>query len=186
MKAGRSEQLICNTQIDNQIDWRKQHYGLLYESYSQTKYWKTYQEIVADIYNREWTNLADITTYFIIKISNILEYKTKIIRSSEIKIKGDRDERLILICKELGADEYISPQGSLNYLNHNLFEQEKINVKYINYIFSVYSQAYGLFSPYVSIIDLFCNTGTEAINHIVSETIEWRDVLTGFKFTKWL
>jgi hypothetical protein len=66
--------------------------------------------------------------------------------------------------------------GALNYLDHSLFEQNGIQVEYMNYLKTRYPQDFGEFNPYVSILDLIANQGKEGINVINSSTINWKEL----------
>ena len=65
---------------------------------------------------------------FIEKINELLGISTKIIRSEEIELKGDRTERLTNICLDRKADEYLSGPAAKTYLDENAFKEKNIKI----------------------------------------------------------
>ena len=89
------------------------------------------------------------------KVFGWLDIKTEIVFESELDVTGTSSQRLLDICKKLGADTYISGIGGKQYLDEKLFKNNKINLKYKNYNPIVYSQQLAKsFIPNLSIIDL--------------------------------
>ena len=78
-------------------------------------------------------------------------------------MSGQPTERLVKVCKKLGADTYISGIGGKRYLDEKLFEKNKIILKYQNYNPIRYLQHMSKsFIPNLSIIDLLANVGSES------------------------
>jgi WbqC-like protein family len=76
-------------------------------------------------------------------------------------------ERLLAIATELGATRYLSGPSARDYLDIGLFEAAGIQVSWMSYDdYAEYSQLWGVFEPYVSIIDLLFNTGPEAARYL--------------------
>ena len=71
------------------------------------------------------------------------------------------------ICKQVGADHYISPAGSKGYIDqNNLFVKSKIKLSYQTYNHPAYNQLHGDFIPYMSVIDLLFNEGEKSLEII--------------------
>jgi hypothetical protein len=51
-------------------------------------------------------------------------------------------------------------------------------VMYMDYRLTPYAQLYGDFIPYVSVIDLLFNAGSDATTYLSSEAIPWSDWTT--------
>ena len=82
---------------------------------------------------------------------------------------GDKTERLVHLCKQAGATEYLSGPAARAYLNEDLFGREGIAVVYMDYSgYPEYGQLYPPFEPRVSIIDLILNEGPSATNYMKS------------------
>ena len=93
-------------------------------------------------------------------------------KASDLGCSGSKASLLVNICKNVGADTYISPPGSKDYLDKtDLFELEGIQINYHEYNHPNYQQRFKDFLPYMSIIDLVFNVGHESISTIRSEHI---------------
>jgi len=78
-------------------------------------------------------------------------------------IQGDKTERVVDLCKQAGAKEFICGPRAQTYINEDLFKNEGIVIRYMDY--SGYPEYRQLFPPFdhrVSIIDLIFNEGPHA------------------------
>lgn len=144
--------------------WRKIHWKTLNQNYSKAKYFKNYEAIFEELYLKEdFTFLSKINYNFICKINNILGINTKITWSTDYDLKGDKTEKLIHICKQAEATEYISGPSANNYIDKSLFEEENIEFTYMDYSnYPEYNQLHDKFEHSVSILDLIFNEGDDA------------------------
>ena len=74
------------------------------------------------------TKLVDFFELNFETIKHVLDWldiKVKIIVESELDISGQSTERLVNVCKKLGADTYISGIGGKRYLDEKLFKNNK-------------------------------------------------------------
>lgn len=76
-------------------------------------------------------------------------------------------ERLIALLKATGATRYLSGPRAQAYLDVERLAREGIEVAWMAYGgYPEYPQLWGKFEPFVSVIDLLLNTGTEAPRHL--------------------
>jgi hypothetical protein len=74
-----------------------------------------------------------------------------------------KTERLVDLCKQVGATEYVSGPSAKGYIDEELFKAEGIELKYIDYSgYAEYDQLFPPFEHRVSVIDLIFNTGPDA------------------------
>ncbi|KFM20956.1 WbqC-like family protein, partial [Marine Group I thaumarchaeote SCGC AAA799-B03] len=77
-------------------------------------------------------------------------------------VDGTSTERLVNVCKAVGADTYLSGISGRDYLDEKLFEKNNIKLRYQNYEGIRYTQNLSkTFIPNLSIIDVLANTGPE-------------------------
>jgi hypothetical protein len=74
---------------------------------------------------------------------------------------ASKDERLIEMCKEYGADVYLSGPGGLDYHVPEKWSKVGIKLIYSDYQYDavVYPQRYGDFIPNLSVLDWIFNMG---------------------------
>jgi hypothetical protein len=102
----------------------------------------------------------------------MLGIKTRITWSMDYDLVEGRTERLVHLCRQTGAAEYLSGPTAKSYLDEALFAVEGIRVCWMDYSgYPTYNQ---LCSPpfihEVSILDLIMNEGPEgARKYMLSE-----------------
>ena len=160
---GKYFQKICDTVISDK-DWAKNHWKTISLNYSKSCYFKDFKEVFEDLFlSCNETHLSKINFGFINAINKILDIKTKISWSSEYELLDGKTERLVSLCKTVGATEYLTGPAAKNYLDENLFLQENIKITYLNYgDYPEYNQLYPPFTHTVSVIDLILNEGNKA------------------------
>ena len=117
----------------------------------------------------QYSWLSKINYHFIIGICQILGITTQITWSMNYKLVEGKTERLVDLCKQAGAIEYISGATAKNYLDEDLFLREGIKITYIDYSnYPEYNQLFPPFDHAVSIIDLIFNEGRNATKFMKS------------------
>jgi hypothetical protein len=163
IKKGHQSLPIMDIKINNEIPWGKINFKKVCAGYNKTKFFHLYRDFFENLYKKEWNNIFDLNFETIKQVLIWLNIKTKIVIGSELDVPGQRTERLVNVCKKLGADTYISGIGGKKYLDEKLFEKNKIILKYQNYNPIKYTQHMSKsFIPNLSIIDLLANAGSES------------------------
>lgn len=163
--ASRDELLIKDAQLNNQEKWKKKHLNTIQNSYSKSKYFNEFFDLITPIYENA-EKISELNIGLIELICDKLEIDTKLIRSSNIDdIEGNKDFRLVAICKKIEANQYLSPQGSAKYINAintgGEFINQNVELYYHAYKHPEYNQLNNNFIPYLGIFDLIFNHGFE-------------------------
>lgn len=88
-------------------------------------------DALQDIYESEWERLADLNIAMIAWILNELQISVPTLRSKDLGVKSvDRTDRVIEICKKVGATTFISGMGARAYLNEKQFILNGIKLIY--------------------------------------------------------
>ncbi len=155
--------LIKDVEIDNKLPWRETNWHQINETYENSPFFNLYQKYLESLYKQEWTHLFAINLEIIKKIIQWLNIKTEIILESQLNVSGNSTERLVNVCKTIGADTYVSGMGGKTYLNEKLFGENKIKLVYQNYTSIIYPQKSSKsFIPNLSILDLLANMGSKS------------------------
>jgi hypothetical protein len=164
---GKYFQKINETKISDK-NWTKDHLNLLKQNYRDSACYNEVINWIEELYHQcEFDFLTEINQYFIEKINLFLGIKVHILRSEQFQLAEDKTERLLSICKELGATDYYSGPAAKSYMDESKFKTENINVHYLDYSrYPEYSQLYGSFEHGVSILDLIFNKGIESRNFL--------------------
>jgi hypothetical protein len=85
----------------------------------------------------------------------------------DYQIVDGKTERLISLCKQAGASDYISGPAAQGYVDEELFKKENIKLTWMDYSgYPEYEQLYPPFEHGVSIIDLIFNVGDDASKYM--------------------
>ena len=160
---GKYFQKIKNV-IINDSGWNCKHWDTISHSYARTRYFRKYKDVLEELYRGCTENyLSRINHRFLVAICKLLGIETKVTWSMNYRLSEGITERLVDICKQCGADEYLSGPSAKGYIDEKIFEKEGVRLRYMDY--SDYREYNQLFSPFehsVSIIDLIFNEGPNA------------------------
>ena len=113
--------------------------------------------------------LSRINYGFLAAICETLGIKTKISWSMDYNPVAGKSERLVDLSKQAGATEYVSGPAAKDYLEEDLFRNEGIALRYMDYSsYPEYNQLSPPFEHQVSIVDLIFNEGPEATSYMKS------------------
>ena len=160
MTAGRIGQRILDVTIDSSQPWARKHVRSIREAYAKAPYAKRYLEELETLLMQPWACLADLDLEVVAVMCRWLGLTgTRIMRSSEMAIAGERSTRLLALCRHVGATHYLSGDAAQDYLDLALFDAHNVQVTWQNYRHPVYPQLHGPFLPYLSTLDLILNLG---------------------------
>jgi len=160
---GKYFQAIKETKI-SEADWGKKHWQSIRLNYSKAPYFQDYQEQFESLYLETTTEyLSEINYAFLKTINAILGIKTPIRWSSDFDLLEGKSERLLGICQDCNATEYVSGPAAKDYLDESLFQEANIDVSWMDYSgYREYHQLYPPFEHGVSVLDLIFNEGPNA------------------------
>jgi hypothetical protein len=111
--------------------------------------------------------LSEVNACFIRRICELVGIDTRIRDAREFEVTGDRTERLVSLCRQAGADRYLSGPAARSYLDESLFEREGIRVEWMEYDgYPEYPQPHPPFDHRVSILDLLAHAGPDAMRYV--------------------
>ena len=169
VSKGKRSQKINEVMINKTQDFPRSHIKSVKHLYSRARYYDRYYKEYGMILNRKHDFLAGLNIDLIIWFTGCLGIEKKIIRSSSLKARGGKVELLVSICKEVGADGYLSTIGARDYINDNdVFRKNGIELAYHNYFHPEYCQLYSRFVAYLSVLDLLLNEGGKSLEIIRS------------------
>ena len=158
----RSTQRILDAEIADQR-WAIRHWRTLQACYSRASHFRSLAPWLLRLYETASNErlLTNVNELFIRALCDLLEIETKITRSSEYTLRGDRNDRLIGILQQLGSACYLSGPRGKAYIDHQKFHDAGISVHWMDYSeFPEYAQLHSPpFVHEVSVLDLLFNEG---------------------------
>lgn len=116
-------------------------------------------------------NLFDIIYQSIVNVKNKLQIETELVVSSSLQLEeGLRgQDRVIAICKSIGATHYINPIGGKDIYDKKAFNSEDISLSFQRVKSYTYKQFSEDFIPHLSIIDVVMFNGTKGAASLLTE-----------------
>ncbi len=156
-------QAIKDVEIDG-THWTAKHLRSFAQNYRKAPHFAEAQALYEPVLRSEPAKLCDLNIALISGIADRLGITGKRIRSSDIAEKSaDRRDRLVDICKQFGADTYLSPAGAAGYLTEEdgeaQFAAHGMTLLYQRYEHPAYPQINGAFLSHMGVLDLIANVG---------------------------
>ena len=159
-------QQISLVKISKEQDefWYEKHLKTLQICYGKAKFFDEYIGRFESTYKKDFEFLADLNLDFIKTVLEILGYNIPIKKTSEMNLTKTKNELIIEICKNIGADSYLSGMGGANYIDESIFKKNGIKLFYSKYDHPTYNQQFMNlgFIQGLSILDLIFNEGSES------------------------
>jgi len=152
--------------------WKHKHMQTLRSVYGRTPFFKEVFGLIEPIYLNTGNSLSQLNMNLIRVVAAFLELSCQFELSSSIPSDNSSDDRLIDICRALGAGNYISGKGGDNYQDHNKFKTAGINLVVKTYTPMPYDQKNDSFLPGLSILDALFHVGKNAVDLLAYEQKE--------------
>jgi WbqC-like protein family len=159
-KSGRFGQSINDTEILDDY-WKKKHLATIRQAYGKRPYVDSYYPQLEELILKDTDRLGDLNIAITGKILEWLAIFTKILDSRNYPIEGHKTDMLISMCRAVGADEYLSNQGSRDYVDEKSIAESGIQHSWQVFEHPVYEQGRP-FMENLSVIDLLFNVGPAA------------------------
>ena len=172
-KSISQNKLINAIQIDKENKALKTILKTLETAYSKkAPYYEIVFPMVKNVINSDVDTISGLAFESIVSVCSYLGIKTKLLVSSENfpeTIDLGRSERMISICKTLGANELINAIGGTDLYDKKDFEEHGIGLSFIRMSENLsYSQGENQpFIPHLSIIDVMMFNSTKEINQML-------------------
>jgi len=140
-------------------------------SYRKAPQYNAVLPLIEDIFNFNDNNLFNYIFNSIKSITAFLDISTPLIVSSTLKLNSElykSEEKVIEICKELKATDYINPIGGVELYDKQRFEKEGINLNFIKTQGVEYNQFGNDFVPHLSIIDVLMFNDLDTVKYMIN------------------
>lgn len=165
-KSGRSGQLISEVEIvTDGREFPEKHLKALEFNYSHAGHFDPYFDELEEVITGAASEgkLSLLNERIIDWLAQKGGLSSNFRHSSSLSASGSKAELLAAICDELGADTYLSPMGSLDYLENSAgkFYDKGIDLRFQNFEHPAYEQQFDGFESHASAVDLLLNKGEE-------------------------
>ena len=155
--------------------WPRKHIGTLTQIYSRCPYYKTVMPLLEEVILTGHETISDLGIHSVRSVLDYLRLDKRTIAASQLSTAGSQSkvDRIVSICKEVGASRYLSGKGAAAYQTPSLFDEPGIKLFYQGPVHVAYPQERrpGVFAGGLSIIDMIMNVSREETVRLLEGSI---------------
>lgn len=150
---------------------RKHIINMIKQAYSKAPYFRQVFPLINGLLLFEDSNVAHFNEQLIRCIADYLGLSSKIITSSGIKKDNSLagEQRVLEMCKQLGATNYINPIGGIDLYNKEAFEKNGITLQFLEAQEEKYKQNGNKWTSFLSIIDVLMFNSVSEVNYLLTK-----------------
>lgn len=158
----------------NEISFKDNFKGFLMTvkcNYSKAPFFREVYPLIESICNYSKKGLGEFIYNSFVEICNFLDVKTELILSSSFEKDTAlrAEDKVMHICKLLGADTYINAIGGQELYSKEEFKENGIDLYFIKMDNIEYKQFSNEFIPNLSIIDVLMHNGKEGTKELLNK-----------------
>jgi hypothetical protein len=162
-KKGLGLQKINEVKICHERSWARKYLASLKTAYLRAPYFHEHLPFLEEMFSSKGETILDFNLAIIEHLMKTLGIETNLVLLSNLGITSKGNERLVEICRCLGASQYLAQGAARKYLDHRLFSDAHLEVEYVNPPRLVYPQLWGDFLGNLSTFDLLFNCGPKSL-----------------------
>jgi len=160
--------------INNDLDWRDKIFRQLEHYKKRAPFYSETVDVIRTALDIETSSIVKLNENIIKKVCEYININVDVSVFSEMDLKIEKpnapDEWALNICKVLGnVEEYINPEGGLEFFNREKYEKEGIMINFLKMNLSQYPQRISEFEAGLSIIDLMMFNEPKKINNMLDD-----------------
>lgn len=170
--------LIREVVIDAVQPWARKHCQAIRLNYARAPYFDRYVPQLEGLLSRPWHRLADLNVEVTRSLAAAFGISTETVLASDLPVSSsDPTERLLDLCRALGADTYLAGRDGAGYMALERFREAGVSVLVQEYRHPVYPQLHGEFVPFLSALDLLLTHGEKGLP-ILRQGNRWVPLVT--------
>ena len=144
--------------------WRARHLRAVEDAYGRAPHLEQHRDGLCALYAVDWQGLAPLAVASAEWLAGALGVATPARLASTLRVTStDPTERLVAICRAVGADVYLAGRDGARYMDLARFTAAGIHVEFQQYKHPEYRQLHGEFVPFLSGLDLLLTHGDDAL-----------------------
>jgi len=150
--------------VDTAQPWRERHRRAIENAYARAPHLTSHHDALGRLYATVWERLAPVAVASAEWLARATGIATPARLASTLGVDAtDATERLIAICRAVGADTYLAGRDGARYMDREAFARAGITVQFQDYKHPEYAQLHGEFAPFLSGLDLLLTHGDDAL-----------------------
>lgn len=167
---------INETTVNISIEkkWRVKFLRTVEQSYGKATHFEEVFRLIKSVFESDYEHISELAINSIKVVSGYLGLTTNFQISSQEYSSSknlDRTERLLAICKELRANNYINMLGGKEIYDKDTFLKEGINLQFLKPELIPYNKDISNFVPGLSIIDVLMHNSKDEVNNLIKYSL---------------
>jgi hypothetical protein len=158
LKKYSSTTLIKDINVVAGDDWKDKIMRQIEHYKKKAPFYNNIKTLLQTCLSVKSTSITSINAYCLQQVCQYLGIDKKLEVQSALKLDysdvNNKEDRVISMCKQLGADEYINPAGGVELYHKATFEKNGIGLSFLQTEIKSYEQHRQHFEPGLSIIDV--------------------------------
>jgi hypothetical protein len=169
LREASQNKLINEIEVNWDAAWKSKFLKTLEQCYKKAPFYQEILPIIEQTLSLDDEVISKVIENNLRLICHYLEIKTEIISSSDIykNVHLKAQERILDICLQENATQYINPIGGLELYNKEFFEAKNIKMDFIKSNPIDYKQYKNEFVPWLSMIDVLMFNSKEQIKEFL-------------------
>jgi len=167
---GSQTDRILDKRIDNsgrggRHHWQHRTWRTLETHYGRAPFFDRYASALEDVFVRRWDMLVELDLHLLDLARKWLGITGPIVRASSLGLTGAKTDRIISMCRAVGARTYLSGRGgSTGYLDVEALARAGITTMWQEFRHPTYLQRYPNlgFVSHLAFLDLLLNLGPDS------------------------
>ncbi|OQW35090.1 MAG: hypothetical protein A4E19_01845 [Nitrospira sp. SG-bin1] len=156
-------QRIDEVLINPTVSWKAQHLRALDLHYARAPYRDRYMTQLRELYSASWNKLSDLNKATVRWLLEAYGITTPVHSAADYVARVEPTDRLIDLCRAVGATRYLAGTGAEHYMDKPRFESSGVRLELQVFKHPIYRQVYEPFEPNLSALDLLLMQGPDAL-----------------------
>ncbi|GAB3700985.1 WbqC family protein [Spirosoma flavus] len=173
LKDASQNKRINEVHLADDPKWRSKLLKTIEQGYRKAPFYQTVMPLTEKIVNFTTDSIADLVHIGLVELNQYLGLTTELVKSSSIydNVALKAQERILDICRQTGATQYINPIGGTELYDKPTFAEAGIQLNFIKSKKVEYLQASKTaeFVPWLSIIDVLMYNDVPAVQAMLDE-----------------
>jgi len=170
LKKDSDYKLVCERELSSDYNPQKM-LGQIRSTYLKAPYFKEVYSLLENIFYHKENNLFKYILNSVNVVNNYLCINTEIVISSTININHQlkSEDKVLAICKSLGANSYYNAIGGKELYSKERFLSLGIDLKFLSSDDILYKQFDNTFVPWLSIVDVLMFNSKEEVSILLKK-----------------
>lgn len=171
LRNSSQNKLINQTEIGDISAWRNKFFKTVEHAYKKAPYFDSVSVLLHEILNSPAIYIHQLALISLTRVCKYLLIDTPFFESSRISENSElkSQDRILDICVQLQADQYINPIGGLKLYSRDHFESKGISINFLEVKPHSYSQYGNDFIGNLSIIDVLMFNSVEEVRELLNQ-----------------